>query len=103
VFSFAASIYLVALLVIHLLAPRLEQVEDIEAMPSKPLSVGTFVGFGFIGLIFGSFVGWCLGLISRVDGQSLLEYMVLAGLVGALVGVIVGFLTVTAGHRSQAA
>ncbi|HEV8366408.1 MAG TPA: MFS transporter [Pyrinomonadaceae bacterium] len=103
VFSFAASIYLVALLVIHLLAPRLEQVEDIEAMPSKPLSVGTFVGFGFIGLIFGSFVGWCLGLISRVGGQSLLEYMVLAGLVGALVGVIVGFLTVTAGHRSQAA
>jgi len=90
VFTIAGSAYLVALLVIHLLAPNLEPVEDIEAPPANAMSAGTFVGFGFMGLIFGSFVGWCVGLITHVPGHTLFEYMVLGGLIGAVVGILVG-------------
>jgi hypothetical protein len=75
-----------------LLVPRLEPVEDVERVPVRMFSVGTFVGFGFVGLILGSFVGWCFGLISRVTGQTLLGYMMLAGVIGIFVCVIGGLL-----------
>jgi hypothetical protein len=90
VFMIAGTAYLVALLVIHLLAPRLDPVPDVETVPAGLFSAGTFVGFGFVGLILGSFVGWCTGLISRVSGQMLFEYMIFAGLIGIGVGIVVG-------------
>jgi ACS family hexuronate transporter-like MFS transporter len=92
VFAIAGIAYLVALLVIHLLVPRLEGVENIEELPSSGSLVGTLIGFGFIGLIFGSFVGWCVGLFSRVAGQALFKYMMLAGLIGCIIGIIGSFL-----------
>jgi len=90
VFMIAGTAYLVALLVIHLLAPRLEPVADVETVPTEAFSIGTFVGFGFVGLILGSFVGWCVGLIARVTGQLLFEYMILAGFIGAGIGAVLG-------------
>ena len=92
VFMIAGTAYLVALLVIHLLVPRLDQVEDVEVISAGPFSTGTFVGFGFIGLIFGSFAGWLTGLISRVAGQTLFEYMIFGGLIGIGIGVITGLI-----------
>jgi len=92
VFTIAGTLYLIALAIIHLLAPRLEPVEDVERAPVRMFSAGTFVGFGFVGLVFGSFVGWCFGLITRVAGSSLFGYMMLAGAIGIGIGVIFGML-----------
>src|SRR5215207_4434383 len=92
VFIIAGTAYLLALLVIHLLAPRLEPVEDVEGGAARGLSLGATVGFGFIGLIFGSFAGWCTGLLSRMSGPSLFKYMMLGALIGAAVGVVAGAL-----------
>ncbi|HEU4434379.1 MAG TPA: MFS transporter [Pyrinomonadaceae bacterium] len=92
VFTIAGTLYLLALALIHLLTPRLEPVEDVERAPVRMFSVGTFVGFGFVGLILGSFVGWCVGLISHVAGNTLLSYMMLAGASGIGVGIIIGLL-----------
>ena len=78
-FFIAGGSYLVALLIIHLLVPKLEPVADLEGLDIKPVSVGSFVGFGFMGLIFGAFSGWCIGLISRVSGSGLLEFMAIGG------------------------
>lgn len=92
VFMIAGFAYLVALGIIHLLSPRLDPVEDVERLPVHMFSAGTLVGFGFIGLILGSFVGWCGGLLTRVSGQTLLGYMMLAGAIGVGVGIIAGLL-----------
>ncbi len=92
VFMIAGTAYLIALLVIHLLAPNLEPVENVERLPSSIFSVGTLVGFGFVGLIFGSFVGWCVGLLSRVTGPHLFAYMIYAGAIGIGIGIIAGLL-----------
>ena len=91
VFTIAGTLYLLALAIIHLLVPRLEQVEDVERGPGA-LSVGTIVGFGFVGLILGSFVGWLSGLIMRVAGQGLFKYMIIAGGIGIVIGVLAGIL-----------
>jgi MFS family permease len=100
VFVIAGTAYLVALLIIHLLAPQLEPVEDVERVPTQLFSAGSLVGFGFVGLIFGSFVGWCTGLLLRVAGQTLFGYMMLAGAIGIGVGIIAGMLF-TKRFRSQ--
>ena len=92
VFLIAGTAYLMALLVIHLLVPRLEPVENIESATIRSISIGTIVGFGFVGLVFGSFFGWVTGLISRVAGPSLFKYMILGALAGAIIGVIGGLL-----------
>lgn len=92
VFLIAGSAYLLALLVVHLLAPRLEPVENIETATTRSISTGTIIGFGFVGLIFGSFFGWVTGLISRAAGPSLFKYMMLGALAGAIIGVIGGLL-----------
>ena len=92
VFMIAGSAYLLALGVIHVLSPQLEPVEDVERVPAGMFSVGGLVGFGFVGLVFGSFVGWCVGLISRAAGHTLFGYMMLAGAIGILIGVVVGLL-----------
>lgn len=92
VFMIAGTAYLLALAVIHLLSPRLEPVEDVERVPAGIFSPGTLVGFGFVGLVFGSFIGWCVGLVSHVAGQTLFGYMMAAGAIGVGVGVIVGLM-----------
>jgi MFS transporter, ACS family, aldohexuronate transporter len=90
VFMMAGTLYLFALLLIHLLAPQLAPVEDVEHVTSRGFAVGTFVGFGFAGLVFGSFVGWCVSLLARVSGGVQFEYMMIAGGIGIIVGVVGG-------------
>jgi hypothetical protein len=97
VFTIAGTLYLFALLVIHLLAPNLEPVEDVERPPERGFSAGALVGFGFVGLIFGSFVGWCTGLLSHATGQTLFEYMMMGGAIGIAIGIIFGFIRATRG------
>jgi ACS family hexuronate transporter-like MFS transporter len=92
VFTIAGTLYLLALALMHLLVPRLDPVEDVERVPVRMFSVGTFVGFGFVGLILGSFVGWCVGLMSRVPDQTLFQYMLVAGAVGVVIGIATGLL-----------
>ena len=92
VFMIAGTAYLLALTIIQLLVPQLEPVEDVEHAGAGRFAVGTFIGFGFVGLIFGSFVGWCTGLVSRVAGQTLFEYMMIGAAIGIGVGVLAGYL-----------
>ena len=96
VFMIAGSAYLFALLLIHLLTPQLTPVDDVEHV--QKFSIGTFVGFGFVGLVFGSFVGWCAGLLARVASQTLFEYMIFSGLIGIVIGIGAG-LVVTRKER----
>ena len=90
IFAIAASAYLVALAIIHLLAPRLEPVEDFDAARASSFSLGSLLGFGFIGSILGSFGGWCFGLIFKQSGQALLKYMLAGAALGIVVGIISG-------------
>ena len=90
VFLIAGSAYLSALLIMHLLAPQLQPVDDVERMPPNVVSAGTLIGFGFVGLVFGSFVGWCVGLLSKAVGQTLFEYMMISGAIGIGVGIVAG-------------
>jgi ACS family hexuronate transporter-like MFS transporter len=101
VFTIAGTTYLLALLIIHLLAPRLQPVEEIETGTVRSVSIGTIVGFGFVGLVFGSFAGWLTGLISRVAGPNLFKYMMLGALAGAIIGVIGGLLINNSAERSR--
>jgi len=48
-------------------------------------------------LVFGSFVGWCVGLLSHVAGQRLFEYM----MVGAAIGVAAGIISVFIPRRHE--
>ena len=90
-FLIGGSAYLIALLIIHLLVPRIEPIE-VEHVAARPFSIGTLVGFGFMGIIFGSFGGWCVGILSRVSGPHLLEYMAIGALAGLVIGVISGLI-----------
>jgi ACS family hexuronate transporter-like MFS transporter len=92
VFTIAGTLYLVALLVIHLLVPDLEAVEDVEHASTSAFSAGNLVGFGFVGLIFGSFAGWCAGLLSHITGQTLFEYMMFGAALGIAIGIIAGLI-----------
>ena len=91
VFTIAGTLYLLALAIIHLLVPQLTPVEDVEQGATR-FSAGTFIGFGFMGLVFGSFVGWCVSLLMKVPGGVQFEYMMIAGVIGAGVGVLAGML-----------
>lgn len=92
IFMIAGTAYLIALLIIQLLAPKLTSVDDPERMPPNLFSAGTLVGFGFVGLVFGSFGGWCTGLLSRVSAQTLFEYMMFGAAIGVGLGILVGLL-----------
>jgi MFS family permease len=100
-FIIGGSAYLTALLIIHLLVPKIEAIGDVEHVPARPFSIGTIVGFGFMGIIFGSFGGWCAGILSRVSGPHLLEYMALGALIGSVLGVI-GGLIITSSKSAKA-
>jgi ACS family hexuronate transporter-like MFS transporter len=89
-FYMAGVAYLVALLVIHLLVPNVEPLGEVDEAAPKAFSVGSLVGFGFMGSIFGSFGGWCIGILSRASGPHLLEYMALGLLIGAAIGIVCG-------------
>ena len=92
VFTIAGTAYLIALLVIHLLVPNLDPVEDVEHTFINAFSLGNLVGFGFVGLVFGSFAGWCTGLLSHVAGQTLFEYMMFGAAIGASIGIMAGLI-----------
>lgn len=92
IFTIAGTLYLFALLVIHLLAPNLKPVADVERDSTSVFSAGTLIGFGFVGLVFGSFVGWCAGLLSHASAQTLFEYMMLGAAIGIPTGIIASVL-----------
>ncbi len=103
-FYIAGAAYLVALLIIHLLVPNIEAVKDVDQVPARPFSIGTIVGFGFVGGIFGSFTGWCIGIISHAAGSGLLKYMAIGAAVGVVIGVVSGIaITSSASARSSEA
>lgn len=89
-FVIAGSAYLLALVIIHALAPKLAPVDEEDVAAVRPLSVGSLVGFGFVGFVFGTFGGWVTGLLLRVASQKLLAYMMAGAGVGALVGAACG-------------
>ncbi len=103
IFFAVGPLYLLALLVMHLLSPRLEPVGPDDLLHPKPYSFGSFLGFGFVGLILGSFSGWALGVILRLPRQLLLEYMGIGALIGIVVGIIVGNLLLKAGKQTTTA
>jgi len=90
IFFAVGPAYLVALGIIHLLVPRLQPVDEDDLLRPKPLSAGSFLGFGFVGLILGVFLGWCLGLTTRQSGMGLLEYMLGGAAIGIAGGIIIG-------------
>ena len=90
IFFTVGPAYLVALGIIHLLVPRLQPVDEHDLLSPKPFSAGSFLGFGFVGLIIGSFLGWCLGLTTRQSGMGLLEFMLGGAAIGIAGGIIIG-------------
>jgi ACS family hexuronate transporter-like MFS transporter len=100
-FIIAGVAYLIALLIIHLLVPRIEPIEDMERVVAKPFSIGTIVGFGFVGSVFGSFAGWAVGLVSRVSGSSLLKYMAIGAIIGVVTGIISGIAITSSTPKPQ--
>jgi len=100
-FIIAGVAYLIALLIIHLLVPRIEPIEDMERVVAKPFSIGTIVGFGFVGSVFGSFAGWAVGLLSRVSGSSLLKHMAIGAIIGVVTGIISGIVITSSTSKPQ--
>lgn len=92
VFLIAGSAYLIALTIIQLLVPRSEPVGEIDRGSVKPFSLGSLVGFGFIGLMFGTFVGWVLDMIFKVPDVVSSKYMVTGAPLGAMLGVVAGII-----------
>jgi ACS family hexuronate transporter-like MFS transporter len=90
IFFTVGPAYLVSLGIIHLLAPGLQPVEESALIRPQAFTAGSFFGFGFVGLIIGSFLGWCLGLTTRQSGMGLLEYMLGGAAFGALAGIVIG-------------
>jgi len=94
-FIVAGSAYLLALVIIHALAPSLAPINEEDVAAVRAFSVGSLVGFGFVGFVLGTFGGWVTGLLLRVAGQKLLAYMTAGAGIGALVGAGCGVLICT--------
>lgn len=90
IFFAVGPAYIVALGIIHLLAPKLQPVDEDDLLRPKPLSAGSFLGFGFVVLILGSFSGWCLGLTTGQSAHVLLEFMLGGALIGIAAGIVIG-------------
>ncbi len=103
IFFAVGPAYLTALLIIHLLSPRLDPVPEKELQDPEPISFGSFLGFGFVGLILGSFSGWALGIILRLSGKVLLEYMGIGAAAGVVVGIILGIILLKVGRQTTVA
>jgi ACS family hexuronate transporter-like MFS transporter len=101
VFWIAASAYLVALAIIHLLAPKLELVEDLERRGRGFFTIGSLLGFGFSGLVLGSFAGWCVALIAKQSGERLLGYMMAGAVIGIFAGIAAGYVSSLAGKSKR--
>jgi len=102
IFFAVGPLYLLALLVMHLLAPKLKPVDAEDLARPKPYSFGSFLGFGFVGLILGSFAGWALGIILRWSGEVMLESMAVGALIGIVAGIIIGNLLLKSVNRATA-
>jgi hypothetical protein len=102
IFFAVGPAYLAALAIVHVLTPRLHPVEEEALLRPRPFSLGSFLGFGFVGLILGSFSGWLLALILRHSGQLLLEYMGSGAGIGIIGGIILGNVILIAGRRETA-
>jgi len=100
-FFMAGGAYLLALLIIQLLVPKVMPLGDVDDLPPRVFSIGSFVGFGFMGSIFGAFGGWCTGLISRTSGSGLLKYMALGAAIGVVTGIISGIVITNAGLKTK--
>ncbi|MBZ0089518.1 MAG: MFS transporter [Thermoanaerobaculia bacterium] len=103
-FFIAGTTYLVALVILHLLAPRLEVVD--MGAPVAPRSLGPAIGFGFGGLVFGTFLAWLFGLITLAGspgavGPALLRYLGWGAGLGAIIGVIGGIAICTSQARAE--
>lgn len=94
-FVIAGSAYLVALVIIHALAPKLAPIDEEDVAAVRAFSVGSLVGFGFVGFVLGTFGGWVTGLLLRVAGQKLFAYMMAGAGIGALVGAACGIVICT--------
>jgi MFS transporter, ACS family, aldohexuronate transporter len=98
IFLAVGPAYLVALAVLHLLAPRLEAMSEVELTTRRPFSGGALLGYGFVGLLLGSFAGWCVGLLAQQPGHELLkrsrpgEGLLIDMGIGALLGIVVGII-----------
>jgi ACS family hexuronate transporter-like MFS transporter len=101
VFWIAASAYLIALAIIHLLAPKLELVENLEGLGRSFFTLGSLLGFGFSGLVLGSFFGWCVALIAKQSGEGLLGYMMAGAVIGILAGIASGYVSSLAPKRKR--
>src|SRR5438128_4065021 len=94
-FLIAGSAYLFALLIVHSLAPRLAPVGEAQINRVRPLSIGSIMGFGFVGFLLGSFGGWVTALLLKVAGQMLLRYMMAGAAIGAFIGAACGIIICT--------
>ena len=98
IFMAVGPAYLVALAIMHLLAPKLRPVDEAELALSDGWSLGSLIGFGFVGLVLGSFGGWCVGLLAQQPGHELLKHvkqgeaLLIYMAAGALVGIVVGIM-----------
>lgn len=103
-FLIAGSAYLVALGILQLLSPNLEPVDLGRRI--EPTSLGSTVGFGFMGLILGTFAAWLAGLVGLATltgsarAAALLGYLGWGAGLGALLGVIGGIAICTSMARS---
>ncbi len=85
-FLIAGFAYLVAFAIVQLLVPNIRPV-DMEA-PIKRVSMGSITGFGFMGLVFGTFVAWILGLVKNA-GTGLFNYLAVGAGIGAVLAIVI--------------
>jgi MFS transporter, ACS family, hexuronate transporter len=97
-FFISSVAYLAALLIIHLLVPRIEEVQDVSGDNIKSSSLGAIVGYGFIGAIFGVFFSW---LINISMATKTLGYIPTGIAVGAVVGIIAGQIILNTRNRNN--